>query len=133
MISLELAGITPKENPMPNPVVHFEVVGADADKTQQFYSQTFGWQINADNPMKYGIVDTGTPGRGIAGGVAGGMPGGEARVTFYIEVADIDQTLSQIIQSGGKVLMPKSPVPGGPTIALFADPSGNCVGLTQAN
>ena len=44
---------------MPNPVVHFEILGPDAVKTQAFYRDLFGWTINADNPMQYGLVEAG--------------------------------------------------------------------------
>jgi len=30
---------------MANPVTHFEVLGADADALQRFYSEAFGWQM----------------------------------------------------------------------------------------
>ena len=43
---------------MPNPVVHFEVLGKDGKKSQEFYTNLFGWHLDADNPMSYGIVDT---------------------------------------------------------------------------
>jgi hypothetical protein len=36
---------------MGQPVVHFEIVGSDAAKLHGFYSELFGWRINADNPM----------------------------------------------------------------------------------
>ena len=52
---------------MGDPVIHFEVVGRDGAKLQQFYGDVFGWKIDASNPMKYGIVDNG--GEGINGGV----------------------------------------------------------------
>jgi len=52
---------------MGNAVIHFEVVGADGAKLQQFYGDLFGWKMNTDNPMNYGIVDNG--GEGINGGV----------------------------------------------------------------
>lgn len=116
---------------MPNPVIHFEIIGADAGQVQSFYTSLFGWKIDANNPMKYGRVDTATPGRGIGGGIAGAMGGGGPRVTVYIEVPDIDASLAGITKAGGKVLLPRSAVPGGPTIALFADPAGNCVGLME--
>ena len=41
---------------MGSTVIHFEIIGKDADKLNEFYSGLFGWEINADNPMKYGIV-----------------------------------------------------------------------------
>ena len=60
---------------MGQPVVHFEIVGADGPALQSYYSQLFGWEIDADNPMNYGIVpregNTNADGVGIGGGVAG--------------------------------------------------------------
>lgn len=52
---------------MPNPVVHFEIFGKDAARTQQFYRDLFGWTVNADNPMNYALVEAEE--RGIGGGV----------------------------------------------------------------
>ena len=54
------------------PVVHFEIMGGNGVELETFYSELFGWKINSDNPMKYGIVDTG----GAPGGINGGVPGG---------------------------------------------------------
>ena len=42
---------------MPNPVVHFEVSSADGEKAQKFYGDLFGWHIDANNPMNYGMVE----------------------------------------------------------------------------
>ena len=41
---------------MGQPVVHFEVIGKDGEKLRSYYSELFGWEIDADNPMNYGIV-----------------------------------------------------------------------------
>ena len=41
---------------MGQPVVHFEVVGKDGAALRSYYSDLFGWQIDADTPMNYGIV-----------------------------------------------------------------------------
>jgi len=43
---------------MRHPVVHFEIQSKKAEELQGFYSDLFGWSINADNPMNYGIVKT---------------------------------------------------------------------------
>jgi predicted enzyme related to lactoylglutathione lyase len=37
------------------PVVHFEIMGSDAVELGAFYSELFGWTVDADNPMHYGI------------------------------------------------------------------------------
>jgi predicted enzyme related to lactoylglutathione lyase len=117
---------------MANPVNHFEVIGTDGPKLQRFYREVFAWTVDADNPMGYGMV---APSEGgIGGGIGGG--GGEGQegkgLTFYVEVASLEQTLAAVEASGGKTIMPPGDVPGGPRIAQFADPEGNRVGLTQA-
>jgi len=114
---------------MGNPVCWFEIISADAPKLQDFYKKIFGWKISTDNPFNYGIIDT-QAGSGVGGGIGAPM-GGEGHLTFYIAVPDIDASLAQIVAAGGKVLMPKTAVPNGPTLAHFADPSGHRIGLLE--
>jgi hypothetical protein len=47
-------------------------------------------------------------------------------------VPDLEATLKEIEERGGKTLMEPMEIPGGPTLALFSDPDGNTVGLTKA-
>src|SRR5688572_33366481 len=79
---------------MGQPVVHFEVIGKDGEKLRSYYSELFGWEINADNPMDYGTVDRAgnlnADGVGIGGGVGKGPEGYEGHVTFYVEVPDVE-------------------------------------------
>ena len=114
---------------MPNPVVHFEVHGSDAAKSQEFYAGVFGWDIDANNPMNYGMVAKGGD-NGITGGITGGM--GATMATFYVEVADLEATLQLAESKGAKRMMGPEAIEGGPTIAMFADPDGNVIGLSKA-
>jgi uncharacterized protein len=114
---------------MANAVTHFEIHGKDGKKTQDFYASVFGWSIDADNPMNYGMVSA-PGGEGIGGGIAQAM--GQPMVTIYVEVEDLDATLKAAEALGGKTILPASDVPGGPRLAQFADPDGNVIGLTQA-
>ena len=116
---------------MPNPITHFEIVAKDAKKSQEFYKGVFGWQINANNPMNYGLVDTET-GRGINGGVVGAGPGMSTGVTIYVEVDDLQAYLNKVQRLGGRTLVPPTVVPGMVTFALFADTDGNAVGLVKS-
>lgn len=113
---------------MPNPVVHFEVTGKDGKKLQEFYAKAFGWSINADNPMNYGIVEA-QDGQGIGGGIQGGD--GQTQVTFYVGVDDPQAILDKIESMGGKTVTPVTVVPDMVTFAQFADPDGNVVGLVK--
>lgn len=111
---------------MPNPVVHFEIKGADKAKLQDFYRNAFGWSVNAENPMGYGMVDA--QGEGIGGGVDGDAPG----VTVYIQVDDPAAYLEKVKTLGGKVVMDVTEIPNMVTMAQFADPAGNVIGLVKA-
>ena len=114
---------------MGQPVVHFEVIGKDGEKLQSFYSDLFGWQIDTDNEMNYGMVAA--PEGGIGGGV-GPSPDGKAYATFYVAVPDVQEALDKVGKLGGATVTPPMDVPGGPTIAFFSDPAGNRIGLMKA-
>jgi predicted enzyme related to lactoylglutathione lyase len=94
---------------------------------EKFYGELFGWKINSNNPMKYGIVETGGPG-GINGGV-GPAHDGNKRVSVYAQVSDLQATLDRVEKLGGKTILAPTEVPGGPKLAMFADPAGNITGL----
>src|SRR5947209_5639009 len=40
-------------------VVHWEVQAKDAARQQQFFANLFGWKIDSNNPMNYGMVTSG--------------------------------------------------------------------------
>ena len=40
---------------MPNPVVHWEILGQDPKKSREFYAKLFGWHVDANNPYNYGV------------------------------------------------------------------------------
>jgi predicted enzyme related to lactoylglutathione lyase len=103
---------------MGQPVVHFEILGKDADRTQSYYADLFGWKIEPlpfDNPTDYGLI-----GRE-----------GNTNITFYVEVPDVEAALAKAESLGGKRTMGPDRVPGGPVIGLFEDPDGLTVGVVQ--
>jgi predicted enzyme related to lactoylglutathione lyase len=118
---------------MGNPVVHFEIMGKDAKTLQEFYKQAFDWQIgergSGAGAQNYSLVRPNN-GSGIEGGI-GDMKGYEGHVTFYVGVPDINAALAKVEKLGGRRIMGPDEVPGGPTIALFADPENHTIGLVQ--
>src|SRR5687768_10643162 len=112
---------TNKERVMSHPVVWFEVLGTDGDKLRRFYADLFGWKIDANNPMQYGMVDTGTK-QGIPGGVAAAAKGMRPGVTFYVAADDLQASLARAERLGGKTVLPPLQLPDGPAIAMFSDP-----------
>jgi hypothetical protein len=121
---------------MGQPVVHFEIVGKDAQRLQRYYSDLFGWEVNSDNPMNYGLVqregNVNADGVGIGGGVGAGPEGYAGHVTFYVEVPDVEAALAKAESLGGSRMMGPEKVMEGVEIGLFNDPEGHLVGLVKA-
>ena len=114
---------------MGQPVIHWEIEGGDADKLWGFYSDMFDWKIDANNPMKYGMAETGGEG-GINGGIYGRTDEPPRGITFYVQVEDLGASLKKAESLGGKKVMDPTSVPGMDiTIAMFADPEGNRIGI----
>jgi predicted enzyme related to lactoylglutathione lyase len=122
---------------MGQPVVHFEVIGKDGEKLQSYYSELFGWEIDADNDLGYGTIsregNTNAEGAGIGGGVAKGPDGYDGHVTFYVEVPDVGASLAKAEELGGSKVFGPDEVPGtGLTLGQFTDPEGHVIGLVQS-
>jgi predicted enzyme related to lactoylglutathione lyase len=122
---------------MGQPVVHFEILGKDGAKLQSYYSELFGWEIDADNPMNYGVVsregNTNADGIGIGGGIGPGPEGYEGHVTVYVEVPDVEASLAKAESLGGRRLMGPDKVMEDLEIGQFADPEGHVIGLIRAS
>jgi predicted enzyme related to lactoylglutathione lyase len=129
-------------------VVHFEIEGRDGEALRSFYSDLFGWDIDADNPTRYGIVqregNTNAEGVGI-GGAVGGVPetpsstwrgpsraeGYEGHVTVYVEVPNVEAALAKAETLGGARMMGPDEAMGGVEIGKFNDPEGRLIGLVS--
>ncbi len=122
---------------MGQPVVHFEIIGTNAEKLRSYYADLFDWEFNADNPMSYGTVqrdgNTTPEGVGIGGGVGVGPEGYSGHVTFYIQVPDVEAALSKAESLGGSRMMGPDEVMEGLEIGLFHDPEGHLVGVVNSS
>jgi predicted enzyme related to lactoylglutathione lyase len=113
-------------------VVHWEISSRNAKTLQDFYSNLFGWLINADNPMQYGLVDTGLK-LGINGGIFQGNEKQPPGVVIYAQVEDIQSYLDKAVSLGGKVILPITEIPNMVTYALITDIDGNMIGLIKGS
>ena len=121
---------------MGQPVVHFEIVGKDAEKLKAYYADLFGWEIDSNNPMNYGLVqregNVNADGVGIGGGVGPGPEGYPGHVTFYVEVPDVEAALAKAESLGGSRMMGPRKVMDMVEIGLFNDPEGHPVGVVKS-
>src|SRR2546430_16609522 len=97
---------------MGKPVVHWEVTGKNSKRLQKFYADLFDWKVDANNPMEYGMVDTG--GKGINGGIAAAQ-GGPGGGTFYLGGEKLEEDPRAAGRVGGKKGVAPSASTGGGT------------------
>jgi uncharacterized protein len=118
---------------MGQPVVHFEIIAKDGEALKGYYSELFGWEIDSDNPMKYGTIqregNVSPDDVGIGGGIATAPEGYDGHVTFYVAVPDVEAALAKAESLGGSRMMGPDEVMPGLTIGLFTDPQGNVIGV----
>jgi predicted enzyme related to lactoylglutathione lyase len=123
----------PRKAPKPkgplHQVVHWEIQSKSPERLHDFYRDVFAWEINTDNPMKYGMVSSGGDDEGINGGIGGSM-GPASRVLVYASVPDIEDALAKINEKGGRTVLPRSDM-GMVVLAVFEDPEGNQFGLVE--
>ncbi|MDP1823201.1 MAG: VOC family protein [Archangium sp.] len=114
---------------MGNPIIHWEFVVPDAEKARTFYRKIFGWRFDDKAFPGYTIIDTGSPPGGGMMEQRGGAP--MAGLNTYFEVSDLQHTLHDVLELGGKVLVKPTEIPTVGAYAMFADPSGIAVGVLQ--
>jgi uncharacterized protein len=115
------------------PVVHFEIMGRDADALRSYYSELFGWSFDTSNSMGYGVVsreeNLSPEGLGIGGGIGAAPEGYEGHVTFYVGVSDVEAALARAESLGGSRMMGPETVMGQMVLGMFRDPEGHVIGL----
>lgn len=112
-------------------VVHFEFGAQEPERAAKFYREVFGWKIEkwegGDQP--YWLVTTGPDSEmGINGGILRHQDGA-ARTVNTIAVGSIEEAAEKVAAAGGKVVVPKMPIPGMGWLAYCMDTEGLLFGL----
>lgn len=103
---------------------------ADPAKCKAFYGAVFDWEFDEEAMPGYTLVNTGEDPTGAVFAKPPEAPG--ACMNIYFQTADLDATLAKVTNNGGKVIVPKTEVPGGiGYFAMFTDPEGIAIGLMQ--
>lgn len=110
-----------------HPIVHIEFSAKDLVAAARFYNQLFGWTTEQEPQMNYATFRAeGGPGGGFSPLTENNSPG---TVLVYILSADIEADLAKAASLGGKIITHKMEIPGEGWMGVFADPTGNKVGL----
>lgn len=114
---------------MANPICHWDLMVDDLERSKAFYQRVFAWRFDDASFSGYTLIQTGAaPG----GGMMLRPPDVPmACLNSYFQVDSADGTLRQVVEAGGRVLMPKTEIPGVGWVAMFADPDGIPIGLLE--
>ncbi len=115
---------------MGRPVMQWQIVTKNPDRLSEFYGKLFGWELNANNPLGYRMVDTGSE-RGIHGGIWPAPPNAPSFVQLMIEVEALAESVKQATALGARVLVPPQKLPDGDELAILHDPEGVPFGMFQ--
>jgi len=113
---------------MGDPVMQFQMLSKNPEDTGRFYSELFGWTIDANNPMGYRRIDTGSA-EGIQGGIWPAPPQAPNFVQLFVKVEHVRSAVQKAEALGAKVLIPPTLLPEGDEMAVLHDPQGMPFGL----
>lgn len=120
-------------------VVHFEIPFDNKQRAMKFYTDSFGWKLQEFPEMNYVMATSVEVDEKFmpreAGAINGGLferPKEAPNPTLYVGVASIDAAIKKVEGAGGKVVTPKTPIPGMGAYARISDTEGNVIGLYQS-
>jgi predicted enzyme related to lactoylglutathione lyase len=115
-------------------VIHFEIPATEPERAAAFYKKAFGWSIEKwPGPTEYWMVTTGAD---AAPGINGGLLKKQAPTTATtntIGVDSVDTAIEAVKNAGGKLVMPKTPIPTVGYFAYLEDTEGNLFGVMQSD
>jgi hypothetical protein len=108
---------------MSNPVLQFQILSRTPEETARFYSSLFDWKMEANNPMGYRQINTGST-EGIHGGIWPAPPQAPNFVQLFVGVDDVKAFVQKAEQLGAKQIIPPTVLPEGDEMAVLLDPQG---------
>jgi uncharacterized protein len=103
------------------PVIQWQILAKKPDAVAAFFSNLFGWTVNADNPLGYRAIDTGSK-TGINGGIWPAPPEAPDFVQLFIEVDDMPGYVRKAQAAGAVVIIPPQKLPQGEEMAVLHAP-----------
>jgi predicted enzyme related to lactoylglutathione lyase len=109
--------------------VHMDIAADDPERAAQFYETVFGFAVTQlPGPEPYWLV---TPSEGPGAGI-GKRSFAWQKLTATIDVADADAAARAVVAAGGRILIPKTAIPGVGDLVTFEDTEGNVLAALQS-
>jgi predicted enzyme related to lactoylglutathione lyase len=118
-------------NPNAGRFVWHEIVSQDIAAALKFYTALFGWTVQDMDMGPAGKYHMLMKGEDPVGGGMAAPPGAPSYWSVSIGTENADVTAKQIVELGGKLLVPPTTVPDMVRFAVAMDPQGAAFGVAQ--
>lgn len=113
----------------------FEIMALDQQRLIGFYKDLLDWDVRI-SPAGFGYIHfppSPPASYSMLGGIGqaqAGVPGWGKGTAFYVQVADIADTLKRAVDLGGTVVVERTPVDSY-VFGMFEDLENNLIGLIE--
>ncbi len=121
-------------------IAYFQIPSDDIERSKEFYNQLFGWKIdkfsesNTPGGMEnWTVTTTDDKGNKALGGGMSKRQMPQQQITNFIDVKSVGEYSSKVEKLGGKVVVPKTAVPGMGYYAVCVDTENNSFGIFESN
>ncbi len=112
-------------------IIHVELTSPDLDRAAAFYGKAFGWTTEVSPFVGGYLVASTGAGDGIDGAIISRDYQQQPAIA-WIEVDDLDATLTAVADAGGTAAGDPQELPGVGRLAYVRDPDGTLLGLRQS-
>jgi predicted enzyme related to lactoylglutathione lyase len=121
-------------------IVYFQIPSDDIERSKKFYNELFGWTIdkmsesNTPEGMEnWEVTTTDDKGNKALGGGMSKRQMPQQQITNFIDVKSVDEYSSKAERLGGKIVVPKTVVPGMGYYAVCLDTENNSFGIYESD
>ena len=113
-----------------HPIVWFDIRAQNIQRAQKFYGKLFGWKFERMPGLEYWRIDLG----GVNALSKGGLGPAKKRQNGYLNfvlVSSVARATTKVKKLGGKVITPRTIVPGHGVFAVCRDTENNVFALWE--
>jgi len=118
---------------------YFDLTVHDLPAARKFFANVLGWKFETfPMPYEYYRIKAGADEEpGIDGGIGAikdtTISGGRPWVNLTVPVPSLDDCIAKVMASGGRVVEPRTAIPGIGWYATCAEPGGLMFGILEGN
>jgi predicted enzyme related to lactoylglutathione lyase len=110
-------------------ICYLEIPAIDVEESAAFYEGVFGWELRRRGDGEIAFDDT--VGEVSGTWVTGRPPTSELGLAVHVMVESVERALERVVERGGEVVTPMTPLGEKEAYATFRDPAGNVLGVYQ--